>query len=408
MRTAISHCHRFFERSTRWIAIAISLVLGAPSVSHGASGEFFTPLRAGQFEPFDNLPAYHIRVYVKTLFATYKSLCPDTAPKYEQPWDLAAYLMTPADSSHGSDKSLYSILNTQRDKVLFARLDGASDIKWMVQQSGCPASVHQDWMTQARKLMSDPKLAGPLPGAGEACNAHRTRDDDCKCFATAFDMQSSPLRRRQFLEALSPLQGLQQTLQDSDFAIRVEYKCATTPNFFRAELTTPVPPHANFPDDRYRLIEGIYRVRLRPGMPDVLDRGTYSITRTDNWRYALKWQKGVSMRMLNGILSSDGKELKVYGGGPQPSVYGVLADGRLRGLEANNQLDLVPASAEPAEPIRNGPGRSTESAKNPHGKASAQQCIRLQRDIDRFKGDPRRAQGLAILEQRYAQWCAGE
>lgn len=65
-----------------------------------------------------------------------------------------------------------------------------------------------------------------------------------------------------------------------------------------------------------------------------------------------------------------------------------------------------PRPVEVAAPLPNGPVPSPPQPSR-RGDATPQQCSRLQSDIGRFRGDPRSARNLAILEKRYADWCAG-
>jgi hypothetical protein len=384
------------------ITVAVSLLLGFPLASFAAEGQFFTSLRAGQFAAFDNVQAVYIRFYAKSLFHAYEQRCPDTAPKYNIPWDLVAYVATPPHPSHDSAAYLYLAAMTKIDEATFARMDGKRDIDSLVDASRCSASVHSGWMNQAKKMLSDPRIAGPLPEMNKVCEAHRwSSDEDCACFALAYDMQSTPAKRRVFIDAAAPLQGLQKTLNDSDFATRVAIKCSGTPNYFRPGLMAQAPPHANQIDDNHRLAEGAYRIKTT--QLDTIDRGGFTITRIANWRYQLTWKKLLKVSEQIGILSNDGKELTVYRGEPQPVTFRVLENGTLRGVGANVQFDIVPISADQPAPrttVPQPPNRSDNSA-------STEQCARLQRDIDRFRGNPRSASNLAILEKRYASWCAG-
>jgi hypothetical protein len=290
------------------------------------------------------------------------------------------------------------------DATFLARADGKSDFNSIHQQLGCARSTHSDWITNGKKALADPRVAGPLPEVRRACEAHSSAStgDDCPCFGVGYDMQASPARRRQFLDAETPLKGLQATLADRDFAMRVAYKCPTTPNFFRPELMVQIPPHASQSDDEHRLVDGLYGINALNVTYDPGNHGTYTITRTGNWRYEFRWQKGpIVSRDPVGYLSADGKQVTVYSGEPQPRTFQVVDKGILQGQVSGYQVELVHVSIltrrrDPRSPSQSGRERD----------ATPQQCERLKMDIERFRGDPRRTRTLAILEKRYADWCA--
>jgi hypothetical protein len=249
-------------------------------------------------------------------------------------------------------------------------------------------------------MLSDPRLAGPLIGLERACEAAGQSNRDCACFDEAYDMQSSPAQRRRFLDAQPPLQGFQQTLDDADFATRVAIRCSSTPNFFAAATMEQPPPHAGQSDDAHRLREGEYDIKP---LNDPYRRmhGTYLVRRTANWRYEFKFQGAGGNHI--GYLSSDGKQVTLYVGKPNPRMFQVMEDGTLRTLDGDNRFDLVHASARAPLPKRERmpvptPGKT---------QADPRQCTRLEVDIERARADPRRAHVLAILEKRHADWCAG-
>jgi hypothetical protein len=388
-----SNSHRL--RSVRNY-VAWTILLCASPLVHSA-GQYFEALRQGQFTSFDSQSAYRIRVYVQGLFASYEKRCPDEAPNYRIPWDLVAYGLKPVNSAWGTGGSVFSLELAARDTAFFTLADAERDMASVVSASSCALSVHRGWIDQAKKVLSEPRLAGPLSGLQQACEAAGQHNAGCVCFDEAYDMQSSPAQRRRFLEAQTPLQGFQQTLHDADFATRVAIKCPSTPNFFAAAIVEKAPAHANEPDDAHRLREGEYDIKpLRAA--DRRMHGTYLVRRTGNWRYEFKFLGRGGNHI--GYLSNDGKQLTLYVGMPLPRTFEINDDGTMRTLDGENRFDLVHSSARASKlPVPRVP------EQGPAPKANPQQCARLRSDIERFRANPRGANTLAILEKRYADWC---
>lgn len=399
------------RRLAVWMVAGAGGVLGhsSASLAAGTPGEFFVPLQTGQFAAFDRMPAYQIRTYVKAALATYEKQCPETAPKYEIPWDLVAYINTPADRARGQAGAFMMMAVALQMGKFEVQANGGNDVKWLIEKAGCALSEHQDWINHGLTLLSDPRLAGPVPEARKMCEKRHTPDiKECPCFALGFDMEASPERRRQFLDDESPINGLNVTMADPDFAALVGYKCPATPMFGSPWVSTPTPtsPKAEISDENHRLFEGTYSVR-RPELKDQsIYRGSATITRIDHWRYAFQWHGSPNNPKGTGTLSSTGVEFTLVMGSSRPFIFAVLPDGTLQGKGRDNAYELVPvdASAPDFVPPPSPPSRPTLRST----ASSPEQCARLTSDIEKLRGSPhpRAADGIARLEAQFKFWCS--
>lgn len=451
---ASSRLIRFAKRTVSGIAILACIAVQSISTSALAQGtQHFTALLNGDYQAFHWVPAYLSRVYVSRALTILGQRCADPSLPRGTHVDAISYMAQPHYEKHGLAGLAVSQL-ANADLVRFTSgVEVEKDVAWLVEQSSCAGAKYRDWVTHAKRFLSDPRLAGPLPTVAPSCEQYSGQPQTCQCFVRSFDMEATPVTRRTFLDARSALEGFQKTLADGNFALRAEYKCAEMPALFRPETMVALHDGANQPDDGQRLKEGVYRAEWRKTETGVgLDVGRWTISRLGDWRYEFKrTSDGKTLRGI-GILS--GRQVTAYFGQPTPASYTLSEDGTLRtpGRDGGHQYlippfseanaatcaalkqkieayrvagnrdfliailrkdhdNLCPQSSAPtADPVPvSPPNVGVESALQPdrHRSATPQQCARLQSDIERFRGDPRRAHNLAILEKRYAEWCAG-
>lgn len=404
--------HIVWQRQTRRVAAVLTLAACMTSSSWArAPGPYFASLQSGNAAAFDNVPVLMIRMYLNTALATYVKACPEAAPSYKRPWDLAAYVMKVPPQQGGPNLALLPFLALEAKKMeawTAGPGNAENDVLRFMEQSTCNAAAQRAWADNIKAFAQDPRIAGPFPQAQALCEESGASASLCACFAMSYDMEATPAERRRVLEGQPSIEGMRATLRNDYLSARVTYKCEASP-----PITSPDTEYLQTSDEQHRLHEGIYRMHFP--LARTPSTATCTLSRQRAWLYALNCSSLVGASRL----SNSGDTLWVHYRGSKPDeLYRLLADGTLR-LQSKNPrvaLDLIPGAVGADTSQAQGSGAAAGGGRAPNtaypsaarrSTATPEQCAKMLSDVQRIRSkatsNPR---VIESIESRYAQYCS--
>ncbi|MDR6859808.1 hypothetical protein [Variovorax guangxiensis] len=383
-----------------WLRVpALALTLGLAASHSWSQSSYFSALQLGDTEPFINTPAAHLRLYLSTMLARLQQDCPNAGADYKRPVDTAEYLAKPPvyNGNPSTTMVTHGTWVAQAKKVEALSTIAKSDITAILKASGCDARANGAWVATAKKMLDDPRFAGPFPQAKTLCEASGSTPAVCECFASSYEMEASPRQRQMVLNGKPPIDGLRATLLNQDLALLSVYKCQSAP-----PIANPRAEYKQASDEKHRIPDGAYRMFY----PLVANQGNRScnIKRRADWTYS--FYCGV-----HGVatMSQQGDVLNVSYGAHKPAEsYTVLPDGKLRLRSSNPRvaLDLLPpdaaaAGAMPSTTVAQSSRKPVKRTMKPG------ECQRMEKEIQRAKDFPnsRNPATLASWEKDYQVNC---
>lgn len=213
---------------------AIASTIGAASAY--AQSSYFRAMLDGSISQFDALPAYRTRIYVGGLIAALNRQCPTlNIPSHPGPLEAGQYRI-------GSIGSVSLIARAAEDAAFFAAADSDADIAAYSARHGCDQTTHSRWIRTATSMLRDPLLAGSIQSfASETCTQLKYRGDhsDCSCFATSFDMETTPNQRRNILQTAQVHDTLREMLVHGGLAQIISGRCSVVPDLVTGAPSAP-------------------------------------------------------------------------------------------------------------------------------------------------------------------------